>query len=242
MKVIDWNQTGAGIRESVLQRPVRAAQGEVLAAVGRIVEQVRADGDSCLRALTRRFDGAELGSFEVSPEEFAQATNEITDDLKSAMREAHGRISAWHRAGMASEFELETAPGVRCGRLLRGIRRVGLYVPAGTAPLPSTALMLGVPAALAGCSEIVMCTPPRPDGRADPAVLFAARLCGIGRVFKLGGAQAIARHGLRHRVDPGLATNYLARVTPMSPPRSSWSRRCPADRRSICRPGRRKSS
>jgi histidinol dehydrogenase len=93
---------------------------------------------------------------------------------------------------MAAPFSIETAPGVRCGRILRGIGRVGLYVPAGSAPLPSTALMLGVPAALAGCAEVVVCTPPRPDGRADPAVLAAARLCGIDRVFKLGGAQAIA--------------------------------------------------
>jgi histidinol dehydrogenase len=93
---------------------------------------------------------------------------------------------------MAAGFEVETAPGVRCGRILRGIRRVGLYVPAGSAPLPSTALMLGVPAALAGCAQVVLCTPPRPDGRADPSVVAAARLCGIERVFKLGGAQAIA--------------------------------------------------
>jgi histidinol dehydrogenase len=93
---------------------------------------------------------------------------------------------------MAADFEIQTAPGVRCGRVLRGISRVGLYVPAGTAPLPSTALMLGVPAALAGCNEVVLCTPPRPDGRADPSVLVAAALCGISRVFKIGGAQAIA--------------------------------------------------
>jgi histidinol dehydrogenase len=97
---------------------------------------------------------------------------------------------------MAAEFELETAPGVRCGRILRGIRRVGLYVPAGSAPLPSTALMLGVPAALAGCTDVILCTPPQRDGRADPAVLTAARLCGITRVFKLGGAQAIAAMAL----------------------------------------------
>lgn len=192
MKLIVWNEAGAGERETALQRPARLAQGEVLAAVGRIIEQVRADGDSGLRALTRRFDGVEAGELEVLPVEFAQAKEELPGDLKAAMREAHGRIGAWHRAGMASEFELETAPGVRCGRLLRGIRRVGLYVPAGTAPLPSTALMLGIPAALAGCSEVLLCTPPRPDGRADPAVLFAAQLCGVGRVFKLGGAQAIA--------------------------------------------------
>jgi histidinol dehydrogenase len=97
---------------------------------------------------------------------------------------------------MAIEFDIDTAEGVRCGRILRGIGSVGLYVPAGSAPLPSTALMLGVPAELAECRDVVLCTPPRPDGRADPAVLVAAALCGIRRVFKLGGAQAIAAMAL----------------------------------------------
>jgi len=97
---------------------------------------------------------------------------------------------------MAAEFRIDTAPGVSCGRVLRGIRRVGLYVPSGSAPLPSTALMLGVPASLAGCEDVIVCTPPRKEGRADPTVLVAARLCGIRRVFKVGGAQAIAAMAL----------------------------------------------
>jgi histidinol dehydrogenase len=192
MKRIDWDTASAAEKTLALQRPLRAQHPDVLATVSRIVEQVRADGDGCLRALGRRYDGVELGTFEVNDEEFLLARQQVPVALCAAMREAFERIEAWHRAGIARDFEIETAPGVRCGRISRGITRVGLYVPAGTAPLPSTALMLGVPASLAGCKELVMCTPPRPDGRADPAVLVAAEMCGIRRVFKLGGAQAIA--------------------------------------------------
>ncbi|MBY4597063.1 histidinol dehydrogenase [bacterium BD-1] len=192
MKRVDWNALDDAARAACLARPGGGEQADVEAAVRRIFEQVRADGDSALRALTRRFDGVELGAFEVTADEFASAEQSVTPALRAAMVEARGRLLAWHRAGMAAPFEIETAPGVSCGRMLRPIRRVGLYVPAGSAPLPSTALMLGVPAELAGCDEVVLCTPPRADGSADPAVLVAARLCGITRVFKLGGAQAIA--------------------------------------------------
>jgi histidinol dehydrogenase len=192
MKRIDWNSLDAAARADCLARPGGGDQSEVEAAVRRVFEQVRADGDTALRALTRRFDGVEIADFAVTPEEFEAARAQLAPKLRVALAEARGRLVTWHRAGMAAEFEIDTAPGVRCGRLLRPIPRVGLYVPAGTAPLPSTALMLGVPAQLAGCTDVVLCTPPRADGTADPAVLVAAGLCGITRVFKLGGAQAIA--------------------------------------------------
>jgi histidinol dehydrogenase len=192
MKSLRWSQLDASARRDVLARPGRAVEAQVEAAVSRVIDQVRADGDGAVRALTRRFDGVEVGDARVSDAEFAQASNDVAADVEQAMVEARERLLAWHRAGMAQDFEIETAPGVRCGRMLRGIRRVGLYVPAGSAPLPSTVLMLGVPAELAGCTDVVLCTPPRSDGRADPTVLVAARLCGIARVFKIGGAQAIA--------------------------------------------------
>jgi histidinol dehydrogenase len=192
MKRIDWNSLDAAARADCLARPGGGDQAEVEAAVRRVFEQVRADGDTALRALTRRFDGVEIADFAVTAEEFEAARAQLPSKLRVALAEARGRLVTWHRAGMAAEFEVDTAPGVRCGRLLRPIPRVGLYVPAGTAPLPSTALMLGVPAQLAGCADVVLCTPPRADGTADPAVLVAAGLCGITRVFKLGGAQAIA--------------------------------------------------
>ena len=192
MKSLRWNELDAAARRQALARPGRGVDAQVAAAVARVLEQVRADGDGAVRALTRRFDGVEAGDARVGEEEFARAQAEVSDEVRQAMVEARERLLAWHRAGMAQDFEIETAPGVRCGRLLRGIGRVGLYVPAGSAPLPSTALMLGVPAELAGCGEVVLCTPPRADGRADPTVLVAARLCGIDRVCKIGGAQAIA--------------------------------------------------
>lgn len=196
MKTIRWDSLDAAARAAALARPGAGDQSELEAGVRRVFGQVGADGDVALRALTRRFDGVELGAFEVTGAEFAAAEAAVSPALRAAMVEAKGRLEAWHRAGMGAGFELETAPGVRCGRVLRPIGRVGLYVPAGSAPLPSTALMLGVPAALAGCDEVVLCTPPRADGSADPAVLVAAALCGIRRVFKLGGAQAIAAMSL----------------------------------------------
>ncbi len=196
MKRIDWTSLDAAGRRAALARPLAGEQAAVEAAVRRIFEQVQADGDIALRALTRRFDGVEIGALEVDAAGFAAAEAEVTPALRTAMTEARDRLRAWHAAGAPAGFEIETAPGVACGRVMRPIRRVGLYVPAGSAPLPSTALMLGVPAALAGCAEVVLCTPPRADGRADPAVLVAAALCGIRRVFLLGGAQAIAAMAL----------------------------------------------
>jgi len=192
MKRIDWNTLDEAGRGAALQRPTLGIAESVREGVQRIIAQVCADGDFALKALTRRFDGVELDRLRVSADEFTTAAALIDDALKQALLEAQQRIVAWHRAGMSAEFEIDTAPGVRCGRVLRPIARVGLYVPAGSAPLPSTALMLGVPAMLAGCAEVVLCSPPRADGSLDPAVLYAAQLCGIDTVFKLGGAQAIA--------------------------------------------------
>ena len=192
MKTFIWNQCSDGLKQELLQRPVQATQKELAENVARIVEQVKADGDTALRALTRRFDGVELSSFKVTEDEFNKAEESISKELKKAMLDAKQRLEMWHEAGKPTEFEIDTAEGVRCGRILRGISTVGLYVPAGTAPLPSTALMLGVPAKIAQCAQVILCTPVRSNGEADPAVLAAAKLCGISNVFKLGGAQAIA--------------------------------------------------
>jgi histidinol dehydrogenase len=187
-----WSELDAAARKEFLRRPDSGAAAGLEEAVKAVIDEVRRGGDGALRALTERFDGVRLEVIEATRAEFDEAARLVAPEVKAAMEEAQTRLVAWHTAGMAKEFEVETAPGVTCGRLLRGIRRVGLYVPAGSAPLPSTALMLGVPAALAGCQEVVVCTPPAKDGRADPTVLVAAQLCGIRRVFKVGGAQAIA--------------------------------------------------
>ena len=190
--VYDWNALDAAGRDAVLARPVQAVAQRTRDAVAGLLADVQARGDVALREVTARFDGVELAAFEVGEEEFAAAHTAVLAALRQAMQEAAERIEAFHRAGMAQPYAVETAPGVVCERMIRPIPRVGLYVPAGSAPLPSTALMLGVPARLAGCREVVLCTPPRRDGSADPAVLVAAQLTGVRRVFKLGGAQAIA--------------------------------------------------
>lgn len=192
MRRLLWDSLDAAAREAALQRPALTRSATLAADVARVIAQVRADGDATLRALTRRFDGVELGRFEVEADEFDAAEAALPASLRQAIDEARARIEAFHRAAAPQPVAFDTAPGVRCERVLRPIDRVGLYVPAGTAPLPSTALMLGVPAVLAGCSDIVLCSPPRADGQVDATVLYAARRCGITRVFKLGGAQAIA--------------------------------------------------
>lgn len=192
MNVIEWNRLDAAERVRVLARPAQARSEERRQAVAAIIGRVRRDGDAALLALTAQFDGCTLPSLAVGEDEFAAAKAALPEALKQAIAEAKARIEAFHRAGAPQPMRLQTAPGVVCERLLRPIGRVGLYVPAGSAPLPSTALMLGVPAQLAGCDKVVLCTPARGDGSVDAAVLYAARLCGIDTVFKLGGAQAVA--------------------------------------------------
>ncbi|HSR64077.1 MAG TPA: histidinol dehydrogenase, partial [Xanthomonadaceae bacterium] len=191
MRRVRWAGLDAGARAALLQRPAQAVAGDVQATVAAVVEGVRARGDAALREYAARFDRVALDDFQVTAREW-QAADRIAPALQAAIADAAARIGAYHARGMAQGYAVETAPGVRCERVLRPIRRVGLYVPAGTAPLPSTVLMLGVPARLAGCREVLLCTPPRADGSADPVVLHAARACGLTRILKLGGAQAIA--------------------------------------------------
>ncbi|WP_287598640.1 histidinol dehydrogenase [Thermomonas sp.] len=196
MKRIDWNALGADERAAVLRRPVQAVSDTLRAGVRAIFEAVVARGDEALRDYTAQFDGVSLDDFEVGAEELEAAAAQVPAAVQAAILEAAARIEAFHRAGITQPYEVETAPGLLCQRVQRPINRVGLYVPAGSAPLPSTALMLCIPARLAGCGEIILCTPPRADGSADPAVLLAARQAPGLRVFKLGGAQAIAAMAL----------------------------------------------
>lgn len=192
LRVIEWNALDTTARRAVLQRPPQTRDRTLIDGVARIVAQVRADGDAALRALTRRFDGCELAEIVASPEEFEAAEQALDPALKQAIEQAKARIETFHRATAPQPLRVQTAPGVICERILRPIARVGLYVPAGSAPLPSTALMLGVPAQIAQCPQVALCTPADAAGRCDPATLYAAALCGITCVLKLGGAQAIA--------------------------------------------------
>ncbi len=192
MKRLDWNALDETARRDALARPAQSRADELRRGVGRIIAAVREQGDTALRELSAKYDHCKLDAIEVDEAEFAAAETILEPALKAAIDEAAARIELFHRAGAPQPVSVDTASGVRVERVLRPISRVGLYVPAGSAPLPSTALMLGVPAQIAGCREVVLCSPARADGRCDEAVLYAARLTGVHKVFKLGGAQAIA--------------------------------------------------
>jgi histidinol dehydrogenase len=192
LDILDWAGLDASRRAEVLRRPAQRDAAGLLERAGRIVDDVRQRGDAALAELTERLDGVRLESFAVTAAEFAVAEAALTAEQRAALERAIGTVSAFHETQKLERVSLETSPGVVCERLIVALNAVGLYVPAGTAPLPSTAIMLAVPARIAGVPVKVMCTPPRPDGCADPAVLTAARLCGVDQVFKLGGAQAVA--------------------------------------------------
>lgn len=175
-----------------LARP-RSDSSPVDAVVQSILDRVRAEGDQALFDYERQFDHAKLSSFEVNPQEMAVAIGSIDAELKTAIERAARNIVRFHTAQKPKDELVETEPGVRCWRRSVPIRRVGLYIPGGSAPLFSTVLMLVIPARLAGCQEISLATPPRADGSVHPAILFAAAAAGgVTRILKLGGAQAIA--------------------------------------------------
>ncbi|AHM59561.1 histidinol dehydrogenase [Flammeovirgaceae bacterium 311] len=157
-----------------------------------IMEKVKRNGDNALIKFALEFDLVHLESLAVTPEELKASAAEVDEDLKSAIEQAIINIDKFHRAQLQEPLVVETQPGVRCIRKSVPIERVGLYIPGGTAPLFSTVLMLGVPARIAGCKELVLCTPPNRSGQVHPAILYTANLLGITKIYKTGGAQAIA--------------------------------------------------
>jgi histidinol dehydrogenase len=175
---------------AILARPV-FDNSTLQEKVKSVLDRVKLEGDSAVRAFTNQFDGVELREFLVSDSEFAEAEILIPDDLKAAIEIAGNNIRSFHSAQYVPEQKIETMPGVFCWRKSVGIEKVGLYIPGGTAPLFSTILMLGIPAKLAGCQEVILCSPPNKEGKLHPAILFAAKLVGIDKVFKIGGVQAI---------------------------------------------------
>jgi histidinol dehydrogenase len=177
--------------EQLLQRPSLDALA-LEKQVAKILFKVNKDGDKAVKRLTREFDGVTIKNMQVSEQEMEQAATMISADLKNAILVAKENIQRFHEQQLTKEQVVETMPGIKCWRRSVGIDKVGLYIPGGTAPLFSTVLMLGIPATLAGCGEIVLCTPPQKDGSIHPAILFAAQTAGITRIFKVGGAQAIA--------------------------------------------------
>jgi len=192
MRILDWKSLSAAQRREALDRPAQRSAAPIAAAAQDIIDTVRRGGDDALLALTEKLDGVRLSSMQVTPQEFDAAERALNEVQHAAIERAISTVRRFHAAQMPAPLRVETAPGVVCERFSVPIRAVGLYVPAGTAPLPSTAVMLAVPAAIAACPVRVMCTPPARGGGADPAVLVAARRAGMEQVFKVGGAQAIA--------------------------------------------------
>jgi histidinol dehydrogenase len=192
MRTLVWHSLNAAEQRDALQRPTQRDAARVADEARAIIAQVREQGDAALFALTQQFDGPSLSQLRVSDAEFAVADAALSSVQHAAIERALESIRLFHSAQIPAAIRVQTAPGVLCERFSVPIRAVGLYVPAGSAPLPSTALMLAVPAGIAGCPVRVMCTPPTPQGTADPAVLVAARKAGVTEVFKAGGAQAIA--------------------------------------------------
>lgn len=176
---------------ALMRRAVAETQ-ELHDTVASIMAQVREQGDKALRELALKYDGVQLGDLAVSPAEMQQACDQVSQELKAAIDQAAANITTFHKAQRMHELEVETSPGVTCCQRAVPITRVGLYIPGGNSPLFSTVLMLGLPARIAGCSQVVMCTPCGRDGKVNAAILYAARKCGISRIYKSGGAQAIA--------------------------------------------------
>ncbi|HIB38166.1 histidinol dehydrogenase [Mesonia sp.] len=177
--------------EEVLKRPTQTVD-DIEATVNEIFAEVRSKGDQAIEKYTSLFDGIAIKNIEVSPEEIQQAEKEISAELKEAIQLAKENITKFHAAQKTDRVEVETQNGVKCWQEKRPIQKVGLYIPGGSAPLFSTILMLAVPAQLAGCQEIILCSPPDKKGNIHPAILYTANLCGVTKIFKVGGIQAIA--------------------------------------------------
>jgi histidinol dehydrogenase len=192
MRIFDWSTLCERERRAALARPSQESRADIAKVAADVINTVRQQGDAALRAYTERFDGVTLDSLAVTRTEFSAARKELSAAQLAALERAIDNVSRFHQAQMPKPFATETMPGVQCERIIRPIQSVGLYVPAGSAPLPSAVVMLATPARIAGCPRRVLCTPPNRQGHANAAVLVAAELCGIETVFKVGGAQAIA--------------------------------------------------
>ena len=186
--IIDWNGCSADQQQQLLTRPAISASDSISKTVTEILNNVKANGDAALREYSAKFDKATVAALKVSAEEIAAASERLSDELKQAMAVAVKNIETFHNAQQLQAVDVETLPGVRCQQVTRPIASVGLYIPGGSAPLFSTVLMLATPARIAGCQQVVLCSPPP---IADE-ILYAAQLCGVKTIFNVGGAQAIA--------------------------------------------------
>lgn len=192
MEILEWNMLSGEQRRQILVRPSQEKEQNVSDIVANILKQVKDRGDQSLKALTAEFDGVEIKEFRVTKEEVQEAYSEMGEEQILAMKRSYSNICEFHQRQVGPCYEYQSADGALLGMKSLPIETVGLYIPGGTAPLPSTVLMLGVPAQLAGCKNIILCTPPQRDGKIHPAILVAADMCGLSaKIFKVGGAQAI---------------------------------------------------
>jgi histidinol dehydrogenase len=176
--------------QEIIKRPVLET-ASLEKAVNKILEKVKEKGDKAVKKYTNEFDGVKLKKLLVSEKEIEEAEKLLPAELKEAIKQAKSNIEKFHRSQVDEIKIIETMPGINCWRKSVGIEKVGIYIPGGTAPLFSTVLMLAIPATIAGCKEIVLCTPPSNDASINPAILYSANLCGVTKIFKAGGVQAI---------------------------------------------------
>lgn len=179
----EWNE--------IIQRPT-VDYNSLEKAVRKILNKVKEKGDKAIRKFTREFDGVSLKKIQVSDKEIQQAESLLSEELKAAIQQAKRNIETFHLSQKEEIKKIETMPGVLCWRQSAAIEKIGLYIPGGSAPLFSTVLMLAAPASIAGCKEIILCTPPSKDGKVNPAIVYAAQICSVTKIFKVGGVQAIA--------------------------------------------------
>lgn len=191
-QVINWQDLTAQQKKSALARPAISESALLSTQVANIIAQVKNQGDQAIFTLTEQFDGIALSTLAVTPEQVNQAKLALSDKRINAINTAYEQIKTFHSAQTANDITVETRPGVTCTLKTEAIESVGLYIPAGSAPLPSTVLMLGVPAQLAACKRVVLVCPPDKEGQLANEVLVAAQLCGISEIYTVGGAQAVA--------------------------------------------------
>ena len=192
MQVLNYKNLNEKEKFEALKRPVMSVKEELGGVVKGIIDDVKKRGDEALYEQALKFDKAEISSIQISQKELNEACERVDENLKKAIQKAYENITQFHQAQLKEVLRVETSKGVCCELLTRPIEKVGLYIPGGTAPLFSTVLMLATPAQIAGCKEIVLCTPPDKEGKVHPAILYAAKLAGVNKIFKAGGVQAIA--------------------------------------------------
>jgi histidinol dehydrogenase len=214
MNIIDWKSADAGARRTALSRPATGGREDVFRQASDVIAAVRQEGDAAIRRYTQMFGGPSLDELRASPAEFREARAALGAREIAALERAVANVTRFHEAQLAPPLSVDTMPGVRCERITRPVNRVGLYVPAGSAPLPSTAIMLAVPARIAGCPSRAIASSPNREGKVHAAVLVAAELCGVETVYKMGGAQAIAALAF--------GTETVTKVDKIFGPGSAW--------------------